>query len=286
MSTPQLPDVDMTTTYDLSRRQSALIALDIDGTIAPPGSMDVSAAVRAAVADVLAAGHHPVLASGRSLVGVLPVALQLGLTEGWVVASNGAVTARLDSRKPRGYLLHDVRTFDPLPVVRRARAAYPGVQIGVEDVGRGYRVTRVFGPYEVNGAQHPVGVEQITDRPVTRMILRAPGIVDLRRKLQAIGVTVNSDGDDWLDITPPHLSKATALDEVRNLLEVHERRTIAVGDGVNDIEMLTWAHRGVAMGHAPAEVRAAANEVTGTLAQDGAAAVLRSLLPESIPAGR
>jgi hydroxymethylpyrimidine pyrophosphatase-like HAD family hydrolase len=67
---------------------------------------------------------------------------------------------------------------------------------------------------------------------------------------------------------------------------VHDRRTIAVGDGVNDIEMLTWAHRGVSMGHAPAEVRDAANEVTGTLAQDGAAAVLRSLLAETIPAGR
>lgn len=280
MSTPQLPDVDMTTTYDLS----SLIALDIDGTIAPPGTTEISAAVCAAVADVLAAGHHPVLATGRSLVGVLPIAHKLGLTEGWVVASNGAVTARLDSRKPGGHLLHDVQTFDPLPVVRRARSAYPGVQIGVEEIGRGYRVTRMFGPHEVNGAQRHVGIDQITDRPTTRMILRSPGIVDLRRKLQATGVTVNFDGDDWLDITPPHLSKATALEEVRALLEVHERRTIAVGDGVNDIEMLTWAHRGVAMGHALAEVRAAANEVTGTLAEDGAAAVLRSLLAETIPA--
>jgi hydroxymethylpyrimidine pyrophosphatase-like HAD family hydrolase len=287
MGTPQLPpDVDMTTTYDLSRRRSALIALDIDGTIAPPGTTEMSAAVRAAVADVLAAGHHPVLATGRSLVGVLPVARRLGLTEGWVVASNGAVTARLDSRKPSGYLLHDVQTFDPLPVVRRARAAYPGVQIGVEDVGRGYRVTRMFGPDEVNGAQRHVSVEQITDRPTTRMILRSPGIVELRRKLQATGVTVNPEGRDWLDVTPPRLSKASALEGIRTLLEVHERRTVAVGDGINDIELLTWAHRGVAMGHAPAEVRDAANEVTGTLAEDGAATVLRSLLPETIPAGR
>ena len=53
---------------------------------------------------------------------------------------------------------------------------------------------------------------------------------------------------------------------------------MAVGDGRNDIEMLTWARRGVAMGQAPAEVIAAADEVTHSVFEDGAAHVLRSLL--------
>ncbi|MCP2282786.1 Hydroxymethylpyrimidine pyrophosphatase [Promicromonospora umidemergens] len=276
----------MTTTFDLRGRQATLVALDIDGTIADPGTTEISDAVRAAVAEVRTAGHHVVVATGRSLVGVLPVARSLGLTEGWAVASNGAVTARLDLQAPGGYLLHDVQTFDPLPVVRRARSAYPGVQIAAEEVGLGYRVTRVFAPYEVNGAQRIVDVEKVAEQPTTRMILRSPGIANLRHKLQATGVTVNPDGRDWLDITPPQLSKATALEAVRILLDVHERRTIAVGDGINDIEMLTWAGRGVAMGHAPAEVLAAADDVTGTLEEDGAATVLRSLLPETVPAVR
>jgi hydroxymethylpyrimidine pyrophosphatase-like HAD family hydrolase len=42
--------------------------------------------------------------------------------------------------------------------------------------------------------------------------------------------------------------------------------------------MLTWAGRGVAMGQAPAEVVAAADEVTHSVHDDGAAHVLRSLL--------
>jgi hydroxymethylpyrimidine pyrophosphatase-like HAD family hydrolase len=42
--------------------------------------------------------------------------------------------------------------------------------------------------------------------------------------------------------------------------------------------MLTWAARGVAMGHADEPVRAAADEVTGTIDDDGAVAVHRSLL--------
>jgi hydroxymethylpyrimidine pyrophosphatase-like HAD family hydrolase len=42
--------------------------------------------------------------------------------------------------------------------------------------------------------------------------------------------------------------------------------------------MLQWAGRGVAMGQAPDEVKAAADEVTSTVEEDGAAAILRSLL--------
>jgi hydroxymethylpyrimidine pyrophosphatase-like HAD family hydrolase len=53
---------------------------------------------------------------------------------------------------------------------------------------------------------------------------------------------------------------------------------VAVGDQRNDIEMLQWAARGVAMGNAPEEVKAVADEVTGSVEEAGLAAVLESLL--------
>ena len=59
---------------------------------------------------------------------------------------------------------------------------------------------------------------------------------------------------------------------------VEASSTLAIGDGRNDIEMLTWAGRGVAMGQAPEEVVAAADEVTKSVYDDGAALVLRGLL--------
>ena len=275
------------TTYDIrQQRKRDLVALDIDGTIAASGTTEVSDVVRDAVADVHDAGHHLVLASGRSLVGVLPIADTLGLTEVWVVASNGAVTARLDPRAPDGYRLHDVQTFDPAPVVGRARSAFPGARVATEVVGRGYRVTHLFAPNELNGEQQIVDVKKATERHTTRLILSAPEIMDLFDDLAASGVTVTPDNSNWLDVTPLGLSKATALEIVRIQLGVDPGRTTAVGDGLNDLDMLAWAHRGVAMGHAPAQVLDAADDVTGTLQDDGAATVLRSLLPETIPAGR
>ena len=42
--------------------------------------------------------------------------------------------------------------------------------------------------------------------------------------------------------------------------------------------MLRWAARGVAMGNAPDEVKAVADEVTGDVDEDGLVAVLRSLV--------
>jgi len=66
--------------------------------------------------------------------------------------------------------------------------------------------------------------------------------------------------------------------QVRLQLGIDPSRTVAVGDGRNDIEMLGWAGRGVAMGQAPEEVIAVADEVTASVFDDGAALVLRSLL--------
>ena len=82
----------------------------------------------------------------------------------------------------------------------------------------------------------------------------------------------------WLDINPEGVSKGSALELVRRRLHVEPADTVAIGDQRNDIEMLEWAARGVAMGQAPDEVKAAADEVTGTVEEDGLAQVLRSLL--------
>ena len=259
-------------------RDKYLVALDIDGTLLDTG-MDVPPITTRAVAAARAAGHHIVLATGRSLIGALPVARNLGLDGGWIVVSNGAVTARLNPDAPGGYLLHEKRTFDVEPVVRLARARIPGVRVAVEVVGWGYDVTHRFEPADVNGAQRVVDrVEELWAARATRVILAGPDAPALVEPLRSLGVTATPNAQNWVDVTAPGRSKATALDAVRGVLGVDPARTVAIGDGWNDAEMLRWAAHGVAMGHAPDRIKALARSVTGTIHEHGAATVLRALL--------
>ncbi|MFI2363391.1 HAD family hydrolase [Promicromonospora sp. NPDC019610] len=253
-----------------------LVALDIDGTLLGADGI-VPAVTVGAVQGVRNSGHHVVLASGRSLVGVLPVAGQLGIDQGWAVASNGAVVARVDAALPSGYRIETMHSFDVEPVVRLARAALPPVQVGVEEVGWGYRVNRVFERGLVNGEQRQVSDTELWNVPSARVILRGDGVLTLLEPLRALGVTATPAGPDWVDVTPRSLSKATALELIRERVGVDRGATLAVGDGVNDLEMIAWAARGVAMGHAPAVVRAAADEVTGRIEEHGVVAVLSTL---------
>jgi hydroxymethylpyrimidine pyrophosphatase-like HAD family hydrolase len=266
---------------DTLQNRTMLAALDIDGTLAQSGTTRIAPTVKAAVARFRADGHRVVLASGRSLVGVLPIAVDLGLTDEWVIASNGAITARLDSRVPRGYELEEVRNFDPGPVVQLARAMLPGVRVGAERVGWGYDVTHIFPTGQLNGAQQIASAELLGERPTTRLVLRGPDVGSLVDPVRAIGLTALLTEPDWVDVTAPGLSKATALEKVRANLGVDPLRTLAIGDGENDLEMLRWAARGVAMGHASAVVRAAADEVTGTLDEHGAAFAL-NVIPTAL----
>ena len=92
------------------------------------------------------------------------------------------------------------------------------------------------------------------------------------------GVAYSVGWTSWLDVAANGVSKASALEQVRRRLDVDPAHTVAIGDGHNDIEMLEWAARGVAMGQAPPEVKKVADEVTGHVDEHGAATVLRSLL--------
>ena len=55
---------------------------------------------------------------------------------------------------------------------------------------------------------------------------------------------------------------------------------MAIGDGVNDIEMISWAGTGVAMGNARDNVKAAADIVAPPNTEDGAAQIVEQIEAE------
>jgi HAD superfamily hydrolase (TIGR01484 family) len=250
-----------------------MIALDIDGTLVDPYE-HVSPEVHAAVHRALDAGVDVVLSTGRSVYGIGRLIDALDLGDGIAVASNGAVTftyAPID--------IGSAVTFDPRQAVELLLERVPDALVAVEVIGRGYRVNRPFPQGEITGEMWLQSVDELVADPVTRVIIRDPSasaeeFVEIATTLGLAGTNYFVGYTAWLDLAPEGVSKASALADIAKSLNVDRSEVLAIGDGRNDISMLQWAGRGVAMGQAPSSVREAADDVTGSLADDGVAVEL------------
>lgn len=270
-----------------------LVALDVDGTVIHEDET-LSPAVAEAIAAAEADGHEVMLATGRSWATAQPILARLGIRPAYVVCSNGAVTlAREDvaeaPRDPRdddsGYLREFVEVFDPSDVLETIAGHLAGSSYMVEDAWGNRRYTEGVVDWSLEGAEQ-VGFDDLATTPASRVVVVSPedddrdflAVVErmgLHRVSYSVGWTA------WLDLAPEGVTKATALERVRERLGIPRSLVLAVGDGRNDIDMLEWAAagggRGAAMGQAPGEVLAAANLVIGSVEDDGLAELLGSL---------
>ena len=191
------------------------------------------------------------------------------------MASNGAVVVSYPPER-----IAKAVTFDPRRVIERVSELAPEALLAVEEIGRGYRTTGEFPRGDLTGEVVIESADQLGSRPVTRIIVRDPHRSDaeflaLAEQLGLHGVEYFVGWSAWLDIVPDGVTKASGLADVVAEFGLDAPDVLAVGDGRNDVEMLSWAGRGVAMGQSPAEVQAAADAVTGTFDEGGVVTELR-----------
>ena len=259
-----------------------LIAIDIDGTLVTDDGF-LSDSVIEQVARVRALGHEIVVATGRSAANAFPVIKDIGISTGYAVCSNGAVTIELHDSHERGFKPHEVITFDPKPVLTELIHALPNAHFAVEDVDGTYRYHREFPAYALGDLNHETPLEDLTSHPVSRVVVLSPehdaeefGTMIDRLGLHSVSYAIGYTA--WLDIAPSGVSKASALEKQRPELGIKPSRVITIGDGRNDIQMFEWARElggyAFAMGQAPEEVKDAATAVTASVEDDGVAEVL------------
>ncbi|MGW6930034.1 HAD family hydrolase [Lentzea sp. NPDC054927] len=255
-----------------------LVALDIDGTLTPVGSNHIAPAVKAAITRATEHGALVVLCTGRSLIGTTPIAAQLPAS--FAICSNGAVwwdPARSEVTKRT--------TFDPGPTIKALQALLPNTVFAVEQTGVGNLSLGQFLPNDLWGVTTETTFDEIAATPTPRMVMRwldhTPAELSFAvRELELPGVEWSVDHTEaWLTAVPLNVSKGSALEELRQELGISADDTLAIGDGGNDVEMLRWAALGIAMGQAPATVQAVADEVTGTVLEDGAVQALSRFFP-------
>ncbi|MFF0493545.1 HAD family hydrolase [Nocardia sp. NPDC004068] len=255
-------------------RRPELIALDVDGTLLQTGQ-PVSPRVRAAVRAAADAGAHVVITTGRTLLATRVVVEDLGLGEGQALCSNGAVHVDISNWQPLS-----MQTFDAEPSVDALRSRFPDMVLSVEKVGVGTWTTGYFpGSFRL-GEYRFVEDHELSLEPTTRLSGWWPGgtladMVALLDELVLPGAGwVHGEYEPFLVASKQGVSKGWALERLRRRLGVDHEATLAIGDGYNDHEMLTWAGHSVAMGNSVLPILELADEVTLDVCEDGVAVVL------------
>ncbi len=269
-----------------------LIFLDLDGTLVDKDDV-VSPRTLAALDGAQQRGSILVICTGRNRFMVEHIAAQWS-GHGYGVFSNGAVIAEWETGRVLQKIALAASIVRGAASLAHAFGMAPlcfGVHVG-EDGGQSVytdRVHPVVPAYACRNAQRLVFQDDLTAGVETEESEIGPvgmAVYGGEQETKALAVAWrNTFGSDvWVYhsrdgkygcwcafMNARAANKAHAARTVADILGVPQEQTLAIGDELNDLEMLQWAGLGVCMGDGHAEVRARADHVTGTLHEDGAA---------------
>lgn len=260
-----------------------LIATDLDGTLFDRDHRPAPRTVEAVNA-ARAAGIRVVAVSGRSHFSGADQAVSTGARLEWFIGSNGGHRLHYES----GVI--EERLEFPSDLVHDLFHSLPDL---IGPVGFGWEVEDdiVFDPRfvelspislqgdpRVSAQSTPEGLQGVGKIFVAHPEITNRELVDHVRAHVDDDVIVTTSGAVFVEITPVGADKASGLSRLCEQLEIEAEDVVAFGDNQNDLTMLAWAGRGIAMGNAAAEVQAAADEVTESNAEHGVARVIEELL--------
>jgi Cof subfamily protein (haloacid dehalogenase superfamily) len=279
-------------------RSTRLIATDLDGTLVRD-DRTISAHTAGVLRRVADGGIAVVLVTGRPIRWLHNVYQQLTFRPLAVCANGAAVYDPVADA-----IVHAV-SLGPAALAEacaRLRAAIPGVLFAVErDGGREMLHDPAYpiGPWEMDHSDvRPAPFSALVAAPAAKLLVRATpeGTVDadeftalVGAELAGVAEATNSSSSGVVEVSAAGVTKASGLAWVAESLRVAADDVIAFGDMPNDLPMLAWAGRGVAMANGHPVVRAAAHDVTARSNEDdGVAAYLESLLfqPSATTSGK
>jgi Cof subfamily protein (haloacid dehalogenase superfamily) len=202
---------------------------------------------------------------------------------GLAICANGAIV----------FDLHDERVVSSRPIglsavrdiVASLRAEIPELAFAVESIDAGFGHEPSYHPRWSTDEQTVVAdLEALLSRPVSKLLARHEGLTADELLARARSVVTDefaslthSSRDGLLEISAAGVTKASTLTAVCAEHGFSPADVIAFGDMPNDLPMLAWAGRSVAVANAHPEVLGAVDEVTASNDGDGVALVLERL---------
>lgn len=266
-----------------------MLAVDLDGTLTT-SDKTISPRTRRAVWDAIDAGTHIVLASGRPLVGVAPVAddLELDQRGGFVMCCNGGRIIDWKTKTVWENLVLPRFAVDISCALARetglSAICYDEEQAYSENPDDRYVEQERYNNSSVMNKVDDLAAA-ITWEPNKMMVVGAPEKLEpafqqLTDLLSGRATVIRSE-PYFIEVVPEGVGKDIGLMKLGGLLNVPRSSTIAVGDGFNDMAMLDYAGLAIAVGNAYDEVKEHADWIAPSNDDDGVAAVIRKyVVPE------
>ncbi len=262
-------------------RPPRLVATDLDGTLLRDDGT-VSPRTAQVLAELDAAGVDVVFVTARPPRWVDEVAHAVP-DHGVVICLNGAFVYDARTRRvlERSCVVDDV-VHD---VVRDLRAALPAAAFAVERVG-GMAYEHGFAALHAVPRAVPTAdrVEDLLDGTTGKLLARSRAVPDdelvarVDEVLAGRAVVADSGARGLAEISAAGVTKGATLARWTAERGIAAEDVWAFGDMPNDLPMLRWAGRAVAVANAHPDVLAAVDEVCGSNADDGVAERLALLL--------
>lgn len=268
------------------------VFVDVDGTLVNDRGL-IPDSAREAIQRARSRGHLVFVCTGRSTSQIWPEILEIGF-DGVVAAAGGYVEVGgqvlanhgisddevrhvIDFFGSRGvdYMLESNDGLFGSPNVRSRlrRLMYGGVtdEDVLAEMERG--LAGFIESIRVGDPPAGTSINKVLflDSPVTLDDVR----VEFGSSFQVLPASVPSFGPNSGELAQNGVHKGLGVAIVIDHLGIDRQHTMAIGDGYNDLEMLEQVATGVAMGTAPQQVADVADEVTGTVDDDGVASALR-----------
>jgi len=262
-----------------------VIFFDVDGTL-----IDAHADVHTVPEDALKAmkrlqalGHKMIICSGRPKLMLGDYFLNLGF-DGYVLA-NGAYV-ELDGKSVYENRMDESLTQDIVELLDSLGAEYMletadniYIRPGCTEIPKFFArsgIGDIFTYTDDMASLIPYTLKiepNIMDDDIARF-------KDAAENFALIPCFDNHGTGNTFEIYSPSVSKATGMAELLKAMGVDQSQTIAFGDGVNDMEMIRYAHTGVAMANGVQALKDIADIVAPAVKDNGLYQTLKELFPE------
>ena len=286
---------------DSPPRLPRLVATDLDGTLLRHDG-SISERTRRALLAAEEAGVHVVFVTARPPRWLGHLADVVG-GHGRVVCLGGAAVWDLSTGEALG--VQGFTGTEASAIVADLRSAVPGVHLAAERMGgpvldAGFQTTEpvqaawvadaaggglegaLAGSDELVGKILAVMGTREVPPDIGRAVPASPVDEEFFARVRDVvgdrGQLAYSGAGGLAELLAPHVSKDRALARWCAALGVDAADVWAFGDMPNDLPMLRWAGRGIAVGNAHPDVLAEADAVVGSNEDDGVAVALEAAL--------